>query len=331
MASRRQESSTASSAAAHHQVIRDNVVPFERIGFGQCGLVFEQAGRGYAIKVAKKGYADALWTDVVAHLNIYESFEKHHPECQVPRVYQYVTDSNKDWWDENLQHFNTNQQGHDFHLPAMALISQRIFPLPKVVRTALIEKFCPQNLKTSALANKTNRDCLARIYLGKRRQTNSPPSPNFTLRNFNLHLDQMLEMGMPVLDFSRAIGQALAIIHWSAKVDGYDIEFVLGSQPDTVFLHGGPPRLTGAMLRTLPPHTKLDNLMQCDFASRMTRMWVLDFNLCTIYDDTVMKEHHEELIQQLVFSFSKMIHTTHFRCMTVHWKNNCGKGSAAHI
>ncbi|GLI75226.1 hypothetical protein PoHVEF18_003479 [Penicillium ochrochloron] len=68
--------------------------------------------------------------------------------------------------------------------------------------------------------------------LGSRRQQPKLLSPNFTLRNYNLHLDQMLELGLPVLLFASTMGEALANIHWAAHVDGYDIEFELGSERD---------------------------------------------------------------------------------------------------
>lgn len=36
---------------------------------------------------------------------------------------------------------------------------------------------------------------------------------------------------LPKMDFAKLLGQTLAVIHWEAKVDGCDIEFVLGSAP----------------------------------------------------------------------------------------------------
>jgi hypothetical protein len=34
---------------------------------------------------------------------------------------------------------------------------------------------------------------------------------------------------------AKAIGQAMAIMHWSANVDCYDVEFVLGSEGETTY------------------------------------------------------------------------------------------------
>ncbi|KAJ5638373.1 hypothetical protein N7490_008252 [Penicillium lividum] len=58
----------------------------------------------------------------------------------------------------------------------------------------------------------TNRDYLARVYLGRRRITTAP-SANVTLRNFNLHLDQMIELGLPIQKMAGAISEALALVH----------------------------------------------------------------------------------------------------------------------
>lgn len=110
----------------------------------------------------------------------------------------------------------------------MTLISERILPLPRIAREALISKYCAPETRSFAAADPTNRDCLARLYLGRRR-IRTTPAPNFTLRNFNLHLDQMLDLSYPVNSLARAIGEALATIHWSANVDAYNIKFVLGS------------------------------------------------------------------------------------------------------
>src|SRR5690606_18752349 len=123
---------------------------------------------------------------------------------------------------------------NDFPLPTMALITERILPLPRPIRHALIDLFCPENSKASVKENATNRDCLARVYLGKRRPEGPPPA-NFSLRNYNLHLDQMLDLNLPVYDYATAIAEALAIIHWAANVDGYDIEFVLGSEAEMTY------------------------------------------------------------------------------------------------
>ncbi|KAH6635154.1 hypothetical protein B0J18DRAFT_39470 [Chaetomium sp. MPI-SDFR-AT-0129] len=51
----------------------------------------------------------------------------------------------------------------------------------------------------------------------------------FSLRNFKLHLNHMIELKLDVKTLARRMGIALAVLHWAAKTDARDVEFVLGS------------------------------------------------------------------------------------------------------
>ncbi len=214
---------------------RGKGVGFRKIGFGQCGLVFERPGGRYVLKVARPGYQDALGSDCIAHLQVYEAFRAQTQlfECRIPAVYSYVTKSDTLWWQKHQKFFLEPHEA--FPLPSTVLITERIPPLPKVARHALIHKFCPEHLKLAAMSEPSNRDCLARIYLGRRRVDNRQPPLSFTLRNFNLHLDQMLDLRLPVISYASAMASALATIHWDANIDGYDIEFVLGGEVYTTY------------------------------------------------------------------------------------------------
>lgn len=53
----------------------------------------------------------------------------------------------------------------------------------------------------------------------------------FSLRNFNLHLDQAQEIGLDTEVPAYALADALAMLHWHTKIDAMDMEFVLGSSP----------------------------------------------------------------------------------------------------
>lgn len=68
-------SSTSAFAKAYQAVavLEDVSVGFRAIGFGQCGLVFERPGRGYAVKLSKPGYADRLWADFTAHQRVHRA------------------------------------------------------------------------------------------------------------------------------------------------------------------------------------------------------------------------------------------------------------------
>lgn len=277
---------------------------FRKIGFGQCGLVFERPGQGFVVKVARPHFHDALWSDFVAHFHVCKAFEQQRSlECRVPAVYTYINKDNTRWWHSHRPLFPEIHES--FPLPSMALLTERILPLPRIVRDALISQYCPPRLQSSASVDPSNRDCLARVYLGRRRPKKAPLAPNFTLRNFNLCLDQMVDLDLPVNDYASAIGEALAVIHWQANVDGYDIEFVLASErrlsytQDRATLLG----LTPQALAALPPHTDMDSLMSANFCKRTIRIWVLDFNLCSRWENQIGWEHPDALIEQLVTAF----------------------------
>lgn len=297
--------SMATSFGNFHQSKQTMPVCYRAIGFGQCGLVFERPGRGYVVKIAKPAYELGLWNDFRAHFYVRQAFEKEKDtvECRVPRVFSYVPKNNLQWWEENMPFFVDVHES--LPLPAMALVTERILPLPKIARQALINSYCAPLLRPVVSANPTNRDCLARVYLGRRRPANAPPPPNFTLRNYNLFLDQMLDLSLPVASFAAAIGEALAIIHWRANVDAYDIEFVLGSEGDVSYTRDISLTLdlTAEKVAAMQPHTDLEAMMMVNFKRRTVRMWVLDFNLCNVWEEKAGLEDPDALISHLVMAF----------------------------
>ncbi|KAI8652144.1 DUF3669 domain-containing protein [Fusarium sp. Ph1] len=273
--------------------IPEKTIGFRKIGFGQCGLVFEWPGRGMVVKVARPGFQDALWIDYEAHKAIYSAFlgQRHAPQCRVPRVFSHISKENG-WWRENKGLFM--EQHDDFPFPSSALTSEHILPLAGAVRKILIERYSPQSMQQAALESPLNRDCLARIYLGRRRSPHQPRLVNFSLRNFNLCLDQIMNLGIPVSSYASAIGEALAIIHWAANVDGYDVEFVLGSE---ACVGSQPPKTPSPQATIESPWAATEG------SSKTTRIWVLDFNLCTRWEERIGWEQPEALIEQLVTAF----------------------------
>ncbi|KAF4997106.1 hypothetical protein FDECE_12183 [Fusarium decemcellulare] len=254
------------------------IIGFRSIGFGQCGLIFERPGRKQVVKVARPGFHEALLIDYQAHQAVVAAFtaQKDSPECRVPQVFRHISKNEQEWWQDNKSLFP--KQHSSFPLPSSALTSERILPLPKVIRDLFINEFCPEHRRQDAFSSPLNRDCLARVYLGRRRLPNQPAPMNFALRNYNLCLDQMVQLDLPVLFYAIAIGEALAIIHWKANVDGYDIEYVLGSEAEPTSEETSRKR-------------------------RATRIWVLDFNLCTRWEEKVGWKQPQALIEQLVLAF----------------------------
>ncbi|KAJ5817445.1 hypothetical protein N7447_009678 [Penicillium robsamsonii] len=110
------------------------------------------------------------------------------------------------------------------------VMMDRIIPLPKVVRKALIfllyvpEKNLGSTEIESLLDHPANKHCLARVYLGKANGTIDRRAP---LRHFPLYLESMEHIDIETLPLASAMGKAHAILHWSAAINSDDVEFVL--------------------------------------------------------------------------------------------------------
>ena len=70
--------------------------------------------------------------------------------------------------------------------------------MPQVIRDLLVDKYSREELKSEAKMNVLNKDCVICLYLGKRRGSTEPSKISLNLRNFPLHLDQMLSLGLDV-------------------------------------------------------------------------------------------------------------------------------------
>ncbi|EIT79279.1 hypothetical protein AO1008_10273 [Aspergillus oryzae 100-8] len=143
--------------------------------------------------------------------------------------------------------------------------SERIPPFPEDVRVLIVERYCPPEIRNQILLSASNRACLIRPYIGRRRTYGTAMNARsrfrgFSLQNYPLHLDQMVELGIPSTHIERyaaMMGEALATLHWLGEIDGNDVEFVLAP----------PPRnddCTTTVTNVLGEHT----------------LWMLDFDLC---------------------------------------------------
>lgn len=114
-----------------------------------------------------------------------------------------------------------------------ALINERIMPMPHQVRELLTQRYWSGGNGAEMAAAKANESCLIRAYLGRRTLLNGQgrQRPNglqfFSLRNFPLHVDQMEELALPMSSYATAMADALAFMHWVARIDANDVEFVL--------------------------------------------------------------------------------------------------------
>lgn len=144
------------------------------------------------------------------HIKIQEQFRAHQiDQVKIPSCHLHLCAANG-----------------DVQFPACLLVTERIQRLPLAIRDLLVGKYCSGD-KAEAKAYPANKDCLARTYLGSPKSQSS--SGFFWLRNFELHLDQMLELKLDIKDIARRMAMALAAMHWAAKTDARDVEFILGS------------------------------------------------------------------------------------------------------
>jgi hypothetical protein len=212
--------------------------------------------------VLKKAHAPPgkhreLINDSEMHQKVCAAFEGLQ-SCKVPKFLEIIHPTNDRWWQtkgslipESEVHVARSRER------APILASERIWPLAHVVRDALITTFCSDlNLQEQARADKKNRDCLVRIYLGARNHMGQfNTSTTFSLRNFPLSLEKMEVLSLDKLQLASSIAEALATLHWGAKIDARDVEFVLGMAPRNGVEEG-------------------------NIEKRAVRGWVLDFNQC---------------------------------------------------
>ncbi|RSL43623.1 hypothetical protein CEP54_015021 [Fusarium duplospermum] len=245
--------------------------PFRKIGAGACGAIFGRHGKPAVIKLAKVSDSDELWNDYIMHKHLLEQFTRHQvTSVRIPKCYGFVPKDRQEFWHNNEA--LTQAAGPVCHIPTHGLWSERIQPLPDITRRLLVEKFCPQRVKSQALLDPANRDCLVRVYLGSQRGRTG--GMFFSLRNFKMHLNHLVELNLGVYELASSMATALAVMHWGAKTDARDVEFALGSITEPL------PSMAAAEIAALPPNTwtgpQSDDLE--DFHHRKTVLWLLDFN-----------------------------------------------------
>lgn len=244
------------------EMTEDKSAQFHRIGAGFCGSVWARGSDTSAFKREDGGPERSLKNDFDMHQKVLSSFQLHTAQAiktknltiQIPKCCRFIPPTDTEWWNENLPSF---PKGHS---PCNTIQSQRIPPFPETVRAFLVEKYCPLELRGHIMSSDTNKDCLIRPYLGRRRtqQARPPKFKAFSLRNYPLHIDQIEEIGISSGDmqqYARSMAEALAIMHWIGEIDGNDVEFVL-APPD--------PQAKGTTSNSLGEHS----------------VWMLDFDLC---------------------------------------------------
>ncbi|CAG8135580.1 unnamed protein product [Penicillium olsonii] len=202
--------STTSSFSQLAQTSRNrpHLQQINQIGAGSQGVVFERAGKDSVLKKERPGneiLSSNLTKEYTIHRRVSAAFDHYQPLTKCETIVPKGSTALE-----------------------ITVLMQRILPLPKVVRRALIHHFITADIPQASalLADPRNKHCLARVYLGKENGALSHESP---LRNFPLYLDDMKRIGIDTIELTSALGKAYATLHWGAGVNGDDIEFVLGT------------------------------------------------------------------------------------------------------
>lgn len=282
---------TVSSALAEYEqrAAEDNT----SIGEGMCGTIYPLEGTTQVIKIPKSPEkSHELWQDAMMHNRIEETMRgvpsALRQDFSVPAYGGWVAPETSTFWDDNAQLFPPATK-----VPNFGLISERILPLPLPVRTALVDALCSKAIKKQKeafLKQPENKDCLVRLYLGRR--VEGSKSDNVRLRNFPLHVNDMEHLKLDTRMYATTMARALATMHWAAGVDANDVEFVLGSSP----CKNLTAKPTMEELEASDMHSAA-KLYQFDLWHRAISIWLLDFNQCKKF------EHNAQGLKQLVDGF----------------------------
>lgn len=242
-----------------------------QIGSGLQGAVFEVVGQVLAFKKENPGneiLSSNLWHEFTIHRDVTAAFDQYkhatHSQVHVPKPHEFISKTqHHTFWDED-----SPKMPAAYRTRADVVKMDRILPLPKVVRKALISHSYGRDRHLDATDIETllnepkNKHCLARVYLG---QTTGPTNLDTLapLRNFPLYLGFMEELGIDTVALANEMGKTYAILHWGAGVNGDDVEFVLGTSTIEA------PRAV-----VEPP----------DFQHRAVGLYLLDFGQCEAVD-----------------------------------------------
>ena len=265
------------------------------IGIGSCGTVFKVPGTAFAVKKGED--ITAMWKDFILTNRVHNAvtdtrtiLQGAFKESMLPKVPE-CTDfmlPESEYWQTNLDCFPTTHRkaGAAFHVT-------RILPLPKRTREALIENFFAdgEGIQAEAKQAPENKDCLVRIYLGENEKEKVCYD---SLRNFPLHLNVMEDLDLEPSTLASQMAIALAIIHWQAKVDAMDSEFVLGSSVTTLPEKQRAYAAEEDSTVLSAPH----EIRRLDSNERSTNFWVLDFDKASPIELTA-----DDVIKKLVVAF----------------------------
>ncbi|KAF5647483.1 triacylglycerol lipase II precursor [Fusarium sp. NRRL 25303] len=236
-----------------------------RIGTGCCGSVWADAdsskdnGTPSCIKREDGDPHRSITNEHFIHQLVVQSLQlnpQHARNFRIPLCRGFLKKDDEDW-SLVLPRLPSGSK------PCNALLSEKVHPLSEDVRKLLVSKFARGGSDQDAIINdKRNEHCLIRPYLGRRKKGwgDTNRSTFFSLRNFPLHLDRMIELGLDVQSYAKVMAEGLAFLHWVARIDANDVEFVLARSRSTSHSH---------------PNSPFDKTL---FGTHS--MWIIDFDCC---------------------------------------------------
>lgn len=266
---------------------------YRQIGQGQCGTIYAIQDRRVrkdletaVLKLANHlGKVSEIRNDHEKHVSVAEAFHRFSSLLKVgsgidvPDVLSNPLEPDSTWfWGPE-----GTTQSHILGSTKHGFFSSRIYPIPKVVRAALCKVYAPrifqeEDIKQKFLDEEKQTDCLVRVYLGRRlaKGEKRPLSnENFTLRNFPLHVNEIEDLGLDTHLYARIMARSLALLHWAARNDANDVEFILGTTASSA----------SSCIQNIGDDLEVG-------------MWLLDFNQCQKLDEDLDKR-----IKQLVGGF----------------------------
>lgn len=233
----------ASSSYPHrvHRVITE-AAPQEiiAIGEGTQGTIFEMTGDAMVVKKEKPGH-HRLWPNLydefTLHIHValvFDRFREEYGDCDVriPRPSHFIPAGCDAFWNELLDRFPPG-----YRRRTDVMVMQKILPLPKRIRRALVTLLHPPMANgapvdpaiiQTIVDHPANKYCLVRPYLGQ--YASRPRTELRSLLNLSIGLDEMEALDVDVKGLARRLGEAFAILHWDAQVDGNNVDFVLGTR-----------------------------------------------------------------------------------------------------
>ncbi|KAF5522603.1 hypothetical protein CGCA056_v006163 [Colletotrichum aenigma] len=151
----------------------------------------------------------------------------HHLPRQHPLSHGLLHHTNISAWSQILPRLPAG------YAACNVLVSEKIHLFPFRVRKLLLEQLTACDDPQKVAQGHMNTHCLIRAYLGKRKNNRVEEGARpahlkklrpFSLRNFPLCVDQMEDLELNVEGCARGMADALAFMHWTAKVDGNDVE-----------------------------------------------------------------------------------------------------------